>query len=63
MSQSSKSRTDRKGEAMTFNELYSKVLEILPHATMGEDNDGQLVIYTNLHSEPWAGADLKEFEE
>lgn len=34
---------------MTFDELKQAVLEILPDATLGwDDNDGQIVIYTNL---------------
>jgi len=37
---------------MTFDELYSKVLDILPCATMGEDNDGQLIIYTDKCEDP-----------
>lgn len=32
---------------MTFNEMYSRILEILPDASCGEDNEGQIVIYTN----------------
>jgi len=32
----------------TFDLLHDQILEILPNATFGEDNDGQLVIYTNL---------------
>lgn len=32
----------------TFNELLTQVLSIIPNASVGEDNDGQLVIYTNL---------------
>ena len=31
-----------------FDDLCSKVLEILPNASLGEDNDGQIVVYTNL---------------
>ena len=31
-----------------FDELLRDILEILPNATVGEDNEGQLVIYTNL---------------
>lgn len=31
-----------------FDDLYKQILAILPDATMGEDNDGQLIIYTNL---------------
>jgi hypothetical protein len=31
----------------TFTELLSAILTILPDAQIGEDNDGQLVIFTN----------------
>ena len=34
----------------TFDDLCAAILEILPQASFGEDNDGQVVIYTNLHS-------------
>lgn len=33
----------------TFGELVDVICEILPNATFGDDNDGQLIIYTNLH--------------
>jgi len=33
---------------MTFNELYAAILEVLPNAEIGEDNEGQVVIYTGL---------------
>jgi hypothetical protein len=33
---------------MTYDELYKAVLVILPGATIEEDNDGQLMIYTGL---------------
>ena len=33
---------------MTLNELMEKILEILPDATIGQDFDGQLEIYTGL---------------
>lgn len=36
---------------MTYNELYEKILEICPNAEMGEDGDGQLVVYTNKRME------------
>jgi hypothetical protein len=32
----------------SMNDLMRMVLDILPHASFGEDNDGQIVIYTNL---------------
>ena len=35
----------------TLNELYAYVLTYLPEAEIGEDNDGQLVIYTNLYED------------
>ena len=31
-----------------FDDLMKIVLAILPKASLGEDNDGQVVIYTNL---------------
>jgi len=54
---------------MSFDELYAKILDILPTATMGDDEDGQIVIYTNLRMqnadeesvEP--SNELYEFEE
>lgn len=33
---------------MNYNELVQQVLNILPSASFGEDNDGQLIIYTNM---------------
>ena len=30
------------------NELMAEILAILPEAEFGDDNDGQLIIYTNL---------------
>lgn len=35
---------------MTIEDLMRFILEILPNATVGEDNDGQVVVYTNLKS-------------
>jgi len=35
---------------MTFDELVSKIIEILPTCEFGEDLDGQMVIYTNLRN-------------
>ncbi len=32
----------------TFEELVTKVLAILPEARFGDDNDGQIIIYTNM---------------
>lgn len=32
---------------MTENEAISKLLEIFPNMTLGEDNDGQLIVYTD----------------
>ena len=33
---------------MTRDELLDKVREILPTASLGEDNYGQITVYTNL---------------
>jgi hypothetical protein len=30
----------------TLDDLMKKLLEMLPGATVGEDNEGQLIIYT-----------------
>ena len=42
---------------MTFDEVYNAILNILPKATLDEDNDGQLIVYTNLYNkgeDTWA---------
>jgi hypothetical protein len=38
---------------MTFDDLMRAILNILPNAQLGEDNDGQIVVYTNkkMHGE------------
>ena len=36
----------------TFDELMVAILNILPDATIGKDNDGQIIIYTNLREVP-----------
>lgn len=33
---------------MTFNELVCAILEVCPTASFGEDNEGQIIIYTDL---------------
>jgi len=33
---------------MTYSEALAQVLAIFPHATFGDDNDGQLIIYTDM---------------
>jgi hypothetical protein len=35
---------------MTFDEVYSAVLKILPNSTLDTDNEGQLIIYTDLYN-------------
>lgn len=35
---------------MTFDELLRALLAVCPQGSMGEDNDGQLVFYTDLRS-------------
>lgn len=32
----------------SFDSLYRKILQLIPRATIEEDNEGQLIIYTNL---------------
>jgi len=38
---------------MKSHELYSRIIPILPEATFGEDNDGQIIIYTNLREDSY----------
>ena len=33
---------------MTFDDFMRKMLDAFPNAQAGEDNDGQLIIYTDL---------------
>ena len=33
---------------MTFDELYRAILEVLPAAQLDEDQDGQIIVYTDL---------------
>lgn len=47
---------------MTFDDLCRMILEILPNATFGDDEEGQVIIYTNLHSVSSDGH-LAEFED
>ena len=37
---------------MTFDELYRAILEVLPAAQLDEDNEGQIVVYTDLMINP-----------
>ena len=37
---------------MTFDELQKAILEVLPRAQLDEDNDGQIVVYTDLMIAP-----------
>lgn len=32
---------------MTLNEMLNIIRQVLPNASVGEDNDGQVVIYTD----------------
>jgi hypothetical protein len=43
-------------ENLTFNEAYQHILESLPwDVSLGEDNNGQLIIYTNLYPDVRSG--------
>ena len=44
----------------TYAELVNLIAAILPNASFGEDNEGQLVIYTNLSED--RDGNLVEFE-
>ena len=54
---------EQKGVVMTFDDLYREILKILPEATTGEDNEGQLIIYTDRMIDPHGdGEKLMSFE-
>ena len=33
---------------MKFDTMVGKILKVLPYATFDEDNDGQVIIYTDM---------------
>jgi len=37
---------------MTFDDLYRAIRTLLPEATMEEDNEGQLIVYTDRMIDP-----------
>lgn len=37
-------------EGVSVDNLHCRVLSLLPDAQLGDDNDGQIIIYTNLKS-------------
>ena len=45
---------------MNFNDFMNKMLNAFPQATVEEDNEGQLVIYTNLREDE--SGNIVEFE-
>lgn len=34
---------------MSLDQIFSDILAVLPTATFGEDNDGQLIVYTDIY--------------
>jgi len=34
---------------LTFDEIYKAIMSVLPSAQLGEDNAGQLIVYTDLY--------------
>jgi hypothetical protein len=47
-------------EGNSFDYLMSKVLEIVPNATFDQDNEGQIIIYTDLRLD--SESNVKKFE-
>ena len=45
---------------MTFDDLMRRVLAVIPDATLDEDNEGQIVIYTGLEED--ARGNIRQFE-
>lgn len=46
---------------MTSNELLEQILTVCPMADIGYDNDGQIIVYTNL-MDAEEGNELVEYE-
>ncbi len=42
---------------MTFDELYKAILEVCPRAQLGEDLEGQIVVYTDMMLDIYDGTD------
>ena len=48
---------------MTFNQLATEILKVCPQASFGDDNDGQIVIYTNkAQTDPDNDKPLTDFD-
>lgn len=45
------------------NDLMNAVRGILPESSMGEDNDGQVIIYTNLYMRDDGSLESMDFME
>lgn len=45
----------------TTNDLLNAILKIIPGASIGQDNDGQIVIYTNLEETPKGLKDMGDY--
>ena len=45
----------------TSDDLLRAILRIIPGASIGEDNDGQIVIYTNLQETPKGVKDMGDY--
>lgn len=48
---------------MTFDEFMQRMLSAFPEATVGSDNDGQLIIHTNLRLSADTNSDTVEVME
>lgn len=46
---------------MDMNDVLNHIRQVLPNASIGEDEDGQIVIYTDCHSPD--GDSLVPFDE
>ena len=47
---------------MTYDQLEQRIREILPSAEFGEDNYGQIIVYTGLVEKPDTD-ELADFED
>jgi hypothetical protein len=42
---------------MTYDEFYKAILAVLPAAQLGEDQDGQIIVYTDMMIDIYDGTD------
>ena len=53
-------QTERNNTMTNYYQLLTAIHQVAPNATVGADNDGQIIIYTNLTENGEALTEMKE---